>query len=73
MPAIQQQLGQYRADQRQKQVPLRVPDIALRGEKLIGIRADQQRRPSFDQFVKRADRQADADHQEKQDFAAADG
>jgi putative lipoic acid-binding regulatory protein len=72
MPAAQQQLRGKRAGQREKHVPLGVPDVALGGEKLVRVGTDQQRRPPFDQFVERADRQRHAKHQEKQDFPAAD-
>ena len=47
MPATQQQLGTYRAEQRDKHIPLGIPDIPLGAEEFNKTIATHHRRSIF--------------------------
>jgi hypothetical protein len=56
--------------QRAKHIGLGIPWIALGTEKLVGALAQCERRAPLDEFIARANRQHDADHDEGQHLAA---
>ena len=56
MPARKNDQGYDCPQQRQKHVPLRIPDVSLGAQELITqIRRDEDRHPPLDEFVERAD------------------
>src|SRR6266567_7292575 len=69
--ARQGQLRDDRSDQRVQHVPLRVPDVALRSQKIVRRGPADHGRPPLDELVARADRQADAADDEEQPAARA--
>lgn len=62
MQAGEKQQRKNSPDQRHQHVRLRIPGIALRAEKFIRPLSKHFCRTPFDQFVRRADRQHDADN-----------
>ena len=68
--AAKEDLSAHRPNQREKHVPLGIPDIALRTDKGARRLVGDHRRPPFEHFVKRADRQAGTGHQREHPLAA---
>jgi hypothetical protein len=62
--APQQEGGRKRAEERERHVLLRVPDVALRAEERVAFGAGGGGDRPLEQLVRRADRQADGDDDE---------
>ena len=70
MDTREQELREGRSDECEEHVPLRVPGIALRAEKIIRRIAREHGSPSLEELVTRAEGQAHADHEKIQPATA---
>jgi len=59
--------------ERQKHVPLGIPDIPLGSQELIGRFPQNESAPPFKQFIEGAERQGNTNNQERQPLTVPEG
>lgn len=59
-----------RADKAHQRVPLRIPNVALSAQELVGALSQHHSGRELDQFVKRADREAAGENEDGQELAS---